>query len=113
MAYKPILAPWVKIQSRKNFSPWLTNGTKEMMKLRDEWKDKAKEMCTSGQAASEEEIEAWKQFKFYRNKINNRKKIEEKMFKSEKMTENLDSAEQTWKTAKLFMNWKSQGSHLS
>ena len=101
----------MRIQSRKNFSPWLTNEIKEMMKLRDEWRDKAKQMCTPGQTASEEEVEAWKQsYKYYRNKINNPKKIEQKLFKSEKMTENLDSAEQTWKTAKLFMNWKSQGS---
>ena len=45
----------------------------------------------------------------YRNRINNRKKNEEKSFKSEKITENLDSVEQTWKTAKVFMDWKTSG----
>ena len=107
-------APWVKIQSRKNFSPWLTKETKDLMKLRDDWKDKFKEMCTlnQGRIASPEESEAWNQYKYYRNKINNRKKNEEKMFKTEKITENLDSAEQTWKTAKLFMDWKTPGSPL-
>ena len=28
----------------------------------------------------------------------------------QKISENLDSAEQTWKTAKLFMDWKTAGS---
>ena len=41
-------APWVKIQSRKNFSPWLTKETKDLMKLRDDWKDKFKEICRIG-----------------------------------------------------------------
>ena len=105
-------APWVKIQARKNFIPWLTSQTKELMKLRDDWKSKAKELCTStaGQTASLAEVEAWDIYKYYRNKVNNRKKSEEKVFKSEKISENLHSAEQTWKTAKLFMDWKTQGS---
>ena len=83
-----------------------------MMRLRDEWKDKAKLLSKSNKEteASLEEIEAWNTFKVYRNKINNRKKNEEKMFKSEKMKENINSAEQTWKTAKMFMNWKTPGS---
>ena len=105
-------APWIKIQERKTFSPWLTIETKDMMKLRDEWKKNAKDLCISsqGQEASQEQIEAWNQYKFYRNKVNNRKKNEEKVFKQEKMTENLESVEQTWKTAKMFMDWKTQGS---
>ena len=105
-------APWVRIQARKNFLPWLSSQTKEMMKLRDEWKTKAKELGRSrgDNIATDDEIEAWKKYKYYRNRINDRKKDEEKLFKSEKITENLHSAEQTWKTAKLFMNWKSQGS---
>ena len=107
-----IHAPWIRIQARKNFSPWLTDETKEMMKLRDDWNDKFKDLSTStqGQPASPEEVEAWNQYKYYRNRINNRKKNEEKNFKSEKITENLDSAEQTWKTAKMFMDWKTPGS---
>ena len=105
-------APWTRIQARKSFSPWLTSETKEMMKVRDEWKTKAKELAIAnqGRIAAPEEVEAWENYKFYRNKINNRKKTEEKRFKSEKMTENLDSAEQTWKTAKSFMDWKTPGS---
>ena len=105
-------APWVKIQARKHFLPWLSSQTKEMMKLRDKWKYKAKQLSSSREdnVASVEETEAWNQYKYFRNKINNRKKDEEKHFKAEKITENLYSAEQTWKTAKLFMNWKSKGS---
>ena len=45
-----------------------------------------KEICTSnpGQVATEEEIEAWNLYRYFRNKINNRKKSEEKLFKSAK-----------------------------
>ena len=105
-------APWVKIQAKKNFLPWLSSETKGMMILRDKWKSKAKELGNSREenTATTEESEAWSNYKYYRNKINNRKKDEERLFKAEKITENLNSAEQTWKTAKHFMNWKSQGS---
>ena len=105
-------APWVRIQARKNFLPWLSSKTKEMMKLRDEWKSKAKQIGKSrvNNTVTEEEYEAWNQYKYFRNRINNRKRDEEKLFKREKITENLHSAEQTWKTAKNFMDWKCQGS---
>ena len=44
-----------------------------------------------------------------RLKINNRKKTEEQVYKTEKIKENLDSASKTWKTAKMFMDWKTTG----
>ena len=53
-------APWVKIQARKHFLPWLSSQTKEMMKLRDKWKYKAKQLSSSREdnVASVEETEA-------------------------------------------------------
>ena len=53
-------APWVKIQARKHFLPWLSIQTKGMMKLRDKWKYKAKQLSSSREdnVASVEETEA-------------------------------------------------------
>ena len=41
-----------------------------------------------------------------RNKVNNRRKFEEKQFKVEKVHSSLDSPTNTWKTAKSFMNFE-------
>ena len=81
------------------------------MQLRNEWKEIFKELSIlqQGQEASQQVVKDWDNYKLYINKINNRKKNEEKSFKSEKITENLDSVEQTWKTAKVFMDWKTSG----
>ena len=45
----------------------------------------------------------------YRNQINNRKKHEEKKYKTEKMSEVADSPDIVWKSAKTFMGWKNKG----
>ena len=105
-------APWIQFQQRKSFVPWLTLETKELMIQRDLWKQRAKDLSliSPNMEASSEESEAWKQYKTYRNKINNRKKMEEINFKRNKITEDLDSASKTWKTAKMFMDWKTTGS---
>ena len=66
-----IHAPWIIFQQRKHFSPWLTTETKELMKQR------AKDLAiVSPGLASDEQVEAWQQFKLYRNKVNNKKKFD-------------------------------------
>ena len=60
-------------------------------------------------AADQTQIYAWKEYIQYRNKINNRKKHEEKLYKTEKITAVADSPDVVWKTAKSFMGWKTQG----
>ena len=104
-------APWVQFQQRKSFVPLLTVETKELMRQRDLWKERAKDLAIMSQncEASEEQVEAWAEYKKYRNKINNRKKVEEISYKKEKIHENLDSASKTWNTAKMFMEWKTTG----
>ena len=102
-------APWVRVQQRKNFAPWITNETKELIKQRDIWKQRAKDLAILHPVACPEQIQAWGEFKKYRNQINNRKKSEEKMYKAGKIAENSDSPEIVWKNAKLFMGWKSSG----
>ena len=103
-------APWIIFQHRKNFSPWLTETTKDLMKQRDLWKQRAKELANLDPGpASYEQKAAWDEFKQYRNKVNNKKKHDEKNYKQEKMNENIDDPASMWKTAKSFMNWKSPG----
>ena len=102
-----IHAPWVLYQQRKHYSPWITEATKEMIKKRDILKKKAGDLAVSGNITASNI--AWKGFKKIRNEINNRRKYEEKRFKSEKLRQSLDSPAETWKTAKDFMNWKDSG----
>ena len=40
-----IHAPWTRIQQRKTFCPWITAETKNLMKQKDLWKQKAKELA--------------------------------------------------------------------
>ena len=71
-----IHAPWIQFQQRKSFLPWLTLETKELMIQRDVWKQRAKYIALISQnpEASPEQVEAWAEYKKFRNKINNRKK---------------------------------------
>ena len=102
-------APWSRIQQRKTFCPWLTTETKDLMKQRDSWKQSAKDLALLSQAACPLQIHAWNQYKKFRNEVNNRKKTEEKRYKSEKMAEVADKPDIVWKSAKAFMGWKSTG----
>ena len=81
------------------------------MKERDQWKKVAGELAQQGGGgqAGQDQVHAWQQFKKIRNKINNRKRSEEIRYKAEKVKENLDSPEKTWRIAKQFMEWSSQG----
>ena len=80
------------------------------MQQREIWYQKARDLALiSDGIASIDEQTAWKNYKFYRNKVNNKKKYDETDFKRKKLEENIDSPEKTWKSAKSFMNWKSSG----
>ena len=39
-------APWIIFQEKKNFSPWVTGETLELMKQRDKFKEKVKAMAS-------------------------------------------------------------------
>ena len=101
-------APWIRFQERKCFKPWLTEDTKNLMKERDDWKQRAKSL--SSEVNCQAQLNAWGQYKKLRNKVNNRKKFEESLYKAEKLTEVADCPETLWKTAKSFMGWKSLSS---
>ena len=103
-------APWIIYQQRKNFRPWLTEETKNLMKERDKWKTKAKNLAVANPGeASEEQRFAWSEYKKYRNKINNKKGFEERNYKKDKIEENIHDSAKVWNSTKTFMNWKSTG----
>ena len=103
-------APWIIYQQRKHFSPWLTEETKELMRQRDLWKQKAKELAMlSPSTVTEEQQLAWEEYRKFRNKVNNKKVYDEKNYKKAKIDANLNNPRGLWKSAKNFMNWKSPG----
>ena len=53
-------APWAVFQQRKNYKPWITKETKDLMDLRNEWKRKAVELAVenNNNIATQEEVEA-------------------------------------------------------
>ena len=51
------------------------------------WKQRATYLAVADQT----EIDAWKEYKQYRNKINNRKKHDEKLYKTENIAEVVDT----------------------
>ena len=97
-------APWIVFQERKNYAPWLTADTANLMKERDILKDSAK---------SNPDINCqralWDEYKKLRNKVTNRLKQEEMRFKREKIKACQECPAQTWKVAKRFMDWSSSG----
>ena len=104
-------APWVLFQLRKNFKPWITQSTLDLMKERDYWKNVTTDLslANGNQESSLEEQNAWSKFKSLRNKVNNRKKNDEHLFKKEKVNENIEDFSKTWSTIKQFMEWKAIG----
>ena len=103
-------APWIKVQQRKNFAPWLTSETKRLMTERDKWKKVAKGLVTGSLNDCQAQSQAWVQFKKFRNMVNNRKKREEQLYKTEKLAEVASSSNLLWKSAKNFMGWKNSSS---
>ena len=69
------------------------------MKERDKWKVALKN--TNLSIHEREEISHT--FKYYRNKVNNKKKYDELNYKKMIYEENKHSAEATWKISKKFM----------
>ena len=94
------VAPMKTYQIRKNYNPWISRETLEMMKNRDQLH----------KVASQSNItEDWTVFKKIRNQINNRLKYEEKRWQSEKLRQCNGNAKSSWKTLKSILNWNISG----
>ena len=103
-------APWIVFQQRKEFVPWLTSETVQLMKERDMLKEQAKAMASvEGRGSSLEQTEIWNKFKQIRNNINNRIRQEEVLYKKEKVNDCQGNPSRVWGLAKKFMEWRSPG----
>ena len=102
-------APWTKIQQRKNFAPWLTEKTKILMKQRDQLKAVATNLSKGLAVNCQAQSQAWCNYKKVRNQVNNRRKMEEQLYKCEKLKVVAGSSDLLWKSAKNFMGWKNVG----
>ena len=103
-------APWIVFQVRKKFSPWITETTKDMMNERDKWKKKARDLAVQEPGVvTEEQRQAWEEYKKWRNRVNNRKKSDETEYKRDKIMATIDDPAKAWGTTKKFMNWKTPG----
>ena len=54
-------APWVRVQQRKCFAPWISMETKELITQRDLWKQKAKDLALVCAVADQSQVDAWNQ----------------------------------------------------
>ena len=95
-------APWILYQQRHKFTPWVTQETIELIKMRNKAKCMAAEISRTGSDASK----AWAKFKCLRNKVNNKLKFEERNYKQQQFTTGLGSPSMCWNTARKFINWK-------
>ena len=88
-------APWIIFQQRKHNTPWISPETLNLMKERDHIKEKAKTMASSeGKGTSPEQAVLWRQYNTLRNKINNRKGMEEIFYKRNQVTQCQGSPDQ-------------------
>ena len=94
------MAPVKTFQVRSNFSPWLSETTKELMKERNNYQRIASET---------KKPEDWLKYKLLRNKINNRLKSEKINWQKYKL-ENCDNdSAKLWKNVLGWLNWTSSG----
>ena len=103
-------APWIVFQQRKNFRPWITAETVELMGQRDRLKEEAIAMSNSADPTDgQRQAEMWLKYRKLRNKVNNRTKHEEIEYKKKKMEECGACPSKTWGLAKKFMEWAAPG----
>ena len=103
-------APWIIFQQRKDFLPWLTPETVQMMQDRNRLKEELKAMVTTdGRAASDHQATKWKEFKSLRNQVNNRIRQEEIRYKKSKVADCQGNPSKVWSLAKKNMDWVSPG----
>ena len=95
------LAPIKTIQIRTNYSPWLSERTKDLMTERN----------SAQQYASVTKLpEDWNKYKGLRNTVNNRLKNEKDKWKRDKLDNCDNNSGKLWKNIIGWLNWSSSGS---
>ena len=83
-----IMAPIKTIQARSNYSPWLSEDTKNLMKQRDE---------TQRLASETQKQDDWRRYKSLRNTVNNRLKNEKSSWQKNKLETCQNDPGKLWK----------------
>ena len=94
------MAPIRTIQVRKKYVPWLSSGTKELMKKRDE---------AQAKAAQSKSNDDWRSFKNLRNVITSRVRAEKRAWEQNKLDGSHQDPGATWSTVKSWLSWGSTG----
>ena len=94
------MAPVRTVQCRRQYAPWLSSNTKELMKERD----KAQKL-----AASTGNMDHWRDFKNKRNGVTARLWSGKKSWEKERLSNTDNNPQTLWKNMKGWLNWKSSG----
>ena len=94
------LAPIKTVQMRTKYAPWLSAGTKAMMKERD---------TAQAHASETQDADDWRQFKNLRNTITNRMRHEKAAWEKQRLDHAENSSTNLWKNIKGWLNWKASG----
>ena len=90
------LAPIRTFQTRVNYAPWLSEGTKFLKKQREEAQEKA---------ARTNDLEDWRFFRTIRNQVTRRSRSDKKEWEEKK----LEKSDDMWRTVKNWLGWKNSG----
>ena len=94
------MAPVRTVQCRSHYAPWLTTGTKELMKERD---------SAQKIAASSGNSDDWREYKNKRNTVTARLRQEKKSWERKRLSHTENSPSTLWKNMKGWLNWKTSG----
>ena len=89
------------LDERYNYLPWMSEATKNNIKLRNEMLRKSKETQLD---------KDWKEYKKLRNSINNTIKTEKKLWQENKLISFGKDSKSIWKNVKNWLGWKTNGS---
>ena len=94
------MAPIKCIQVRTKYAPWMSQNTKDKIKVRDNAQKKA---------AETKNHDDWLQYKSCRNSVNSILKSEKKRWQQTKLENFGNDSSSVWKNLKLWLGWSKGG----
>ena len=93
-------APVRTLQVRTNYAPWLSNTTKETMKLRD---------IAQESAASSQDPHLWEEFRILRNRATGLQRKDKKSWETGQLDHLGNTSAKLWRNLKGWLGWKNSG----
>ena len=94
------MAPLRTIQVRTKYAPWLSDSTKQLLKIRDEAHKLASETKS---------LEDYRQYKALRNRATATMRQEKKSWERRKLSSNQQDPSKLWKNVKTWLSWNNSG----